>query len=273
MDEDPKKIELPAPTGWPIVCAFGLVLAFAGLVTDLMVTGVGLVTGLVGALGWFRDVFPHPKHEYVELVPLAERADPVKRSQRKVEHMAFGESGHRLRLPIAVHPYLSGVKGGLAGGLVMAFLACAWGFFRYNSIWYPVNLLAAAGLPGLAESGVETLCQFSAAGLVVGLITHLSISILVGLLYVVILPMLPAHFEWFWGGMVTPIIWTALVAASLRLVNPTLAQHVDWPWFIFCQIAFGMVGGYVVFKSEKVATIQSLPLAAKLGVEAQHEEP
>jgi hypothetical protein len=71
----------------------------------------------------------------------------------------------------------------------------------------------------------------------------------------------------------TPVIWTALVAASMRLVNPALAQHVDWPWFIVCQIAFGMVGGYVVFKSEKVETIQSLPLAAKLGVEAQHKEP
>ena len=98
-------------------------------------------------------------------------------------------------------------------------------------------------------------------------------SVLIGLLYVVLLPMLPARFEWFWGGIMTPIIWTALVAASMRLVNPLLAQHVDWPWFIVCQIAFGMVGGYVVFKSEKVETIQSLPLAAKLGVEAQHKEP
>ncbi len=273
MDEDPKKIELPAPTGWPIVCAFGLVLVFAGLVTNLVVTVVGLLTGLFAAVGWFRDVFPHPKHEYVDLVPPPQRAAAVKRSQRKVEHMSFGESGHRLHLPVAVHPYLSGVKGGLAGGLVMAILACAWGFFRYNSIWYPVNLLAAAGVPGLAEAGIQTLLHFSAEGLVVGLITHVTMSVLVGLLYVVILPMLPARFEWFWGGMVTPVLWTGIVAASIRLVNPTLAQHVDWPWFIVCQVAFGMVGGYVVFKSEKVATIQSLPLAAKLGVEAQHKEP
>jgi hypothetical protein len=48
---------------------------------------------------------------------------------------------------------------------------------------------------------------------------------------------------------------------------------VDWPWFVVCQVAFGVVGGYVVFKSEKVETIQSLPLAAKLGVEAQHKDP
>ena len=155
----------------------------------------------------------------------------------------------------------------------MAVLACAWGFFKYHSIWYPINLLAAAGVPSLAIAGVQTLQEFSALGLLVGTVTHLSMSLLVGLLYVVLLPMLPARFEWFWGGIVTPVLWTALVMPSLSLVNPALAQHVDWPWFVVCQIAFGMVGGYVVFKSEKVESIQSLPLAAKLGVEAQRKEP
>jgi len=273
MSEDPNKIELPAPTCWPIVAAFGLCLVFAGLVTSLIVSAVGFLTGLIGAIGWFRDVFPHPKHEYVELVPESERAAAVKRSDRRVEHLNFGEGGHRLRLPVAVHPYLSGVKGGLAGGFVMAVLACAWGFFKYQSIWYPINLLAAAGVPSLAITGVQTLVHFSALGLLVGTVTHLTMSVLIGLLYVVLLPILPARFEWFWGGIITPVIWTALVVASMRLVNPLLADHVDWPWFVVCQIAFGMVGGYVVFKSEKVETIQSLPLAAKLGVEAQHKEP
>jgi hypothetical protein len=273
MSDEHNKIELPAPTCWPIVSAFGLVLCFAGLVTSLIVTAVGLLIGLVGAVGWFRDVFPHPKHEYVDRVPHPERAMAVTQSHRIVEHLAFGEAGHRLHLPVAVHPYLSGVKGGLAGGFVMAILACAWGFFRYHSIWYPVNLLAAAGVPELALASVATLIKFSVAGLIVGTVTHVSISILVGLLYVVILPMLPARFEWFWGGIITPILWTGLVAASLRLVNPALAQHVDWPWFIFCQVAFGLVGGYVVFKSEKIETIQHLSLAAKLGVEAQHKDP
>lgn len=273
MSEDPNKIELPEPTGWPIVAAFGLCLVFAGLVTSLVVTVVGLLVGLVGAVGWFRDVFPHPKHEYVELVPLAERASSIKRSERRVEHMHFGEGGHRLRLPVAVHPYLSGVKGGLAGAVVMAVLACVWGHFKYGSIWYPINLLAAAGVPELALEGTHALEQFSAIGLLVGSVTHLTVSILVGLLYVVLLPMLPARFEWFWGGIMTPIMWSGLVAASMRFVNPALSQHVDWPWFIVCQVAFGMVGGYVVFKSEKVETIQSLPLAAKLGVEAQQKEP
>ena len=272
MSEDPNKIELPEPTCWAIVAAFGLCLVFAGLVTSLVVSAVGLITGLIGAIGWFRDVFPHPKPEYVELVPLQERASATKRSERHVEQLHFGEHGHRMHLPVAVHPYLSGVKGGLAGGFVMAVLACGWGAV-FHTIWYPINLLAAAGVPSLAIAGVQAMQNFSALGLLVATVTHLTMSILIGLLYVVLLPMLPARFEWFWGGIMTPIIWTALVAASLPMVNPMLAEYVDWPWFIVCQVAFGMVGGYVVFKSEKVETIQSLPLAAKLGVEAQRKEP
>ena len=267
----PNKIELPAPTCWPIIAAFGLSLVFAGLVTSLLVSVVGLIAGLIGAIGWFRDVFPHPKHEYVDFVPLDQRAAAVKASTSKVELLHVGEAGHRMHLPAAVHPFISGIKGGLAGGLAMAVLACAWGWIKYGSVCYPINLLAAAGVPELAVASVATLKAFSMAGLVVGTITHVGLSMLVGLLYVVLLPMLPAHLEWFWGGIVTPAIWSVLVSASLPLVDPALARLVDWPWFIVCQIAFGVVGGYVVFRSAKIATQQSLPLATKLGVEAQHK--
>lgn len=265
-------VDLPAPTAWPVVAAFGLCLIFAGLVTSFLVSAVGLLTSVLGFLGWFKDVFPHPKHELEPFVEPALRAAEIKRSERKVEHLHVGEGGHRLRVPVEIHPYMSGVRGGIVGGIVMAVMACGWGLFKYGSIWYPINLLAAAGVPGLSEAGVETLKQFSMIGLIVGALSHGTISILVGLLYVVILPMLPARYEWFWGGIITPLIWTSIIVVSIRLVNPALAEHVDWIWFIACQVAFGMVGGYVVFKSEKVETLQSLPLAARLRVEAQHRD-
>ena len=67
------------------------------------------------------------------------------------------------------------------------------------------------------------------------------------------------------------LIWTGLIFASLRLINPTLASAIDWPWFVLCQVAFGAVCGFVVFKSTKVETMQNWSLAEKLGVEAQHE--
>ena len=276
MSSDPHKhspdsVELPVPTAWPIVSAVGLFLLFFGMVTHPVVTVVGLLVGLAGGIGWFFDVFPHPKHEAVALRPVEERPAPVRTAGRVVQILEAGHVPNRAFIPIEVHPYVSGIFGGLVGCVVMAVLACVWGIFKYQSIWYPINLLAAGGVPELAEASLESLRHFSLTGLIVGTIAHVSISVLVGLLYVVLLPMLPARWEWLWGGIVTPLIWTGLIFASLRVINPKLAAGIDWPWFIVCQVAFGAVCGFVVFKSARVETMQSMPLAARLGVEAQHK--
>ena len=116
---------------------------------------------------------------------------------------------------------------------------------------------------------LETLRQFNAAGLTVAILSHLTFSILVGLLYTVLLPMLPAHLEWLFGGVMTPLIWTALIYPIFDLINPALAARVDWGWFVICQVAFGLVGGFVVFKSQKVETMQSLVAGPKNG-DARH---
>lgn len=267
-EQQPGTVQLPTPTGWPIMAAFGLALGFTGLVTSLAITLVGVLVLLLGAVGWFRDVFPHPKHEAVTLVPEGDGPEPIQSRADRVKHLVVGERGHRVRIPVEVHPYSAGAIGGLAGAVVMAVMACAWGLLKYGSVWYPINLLAAAGVPSLATADTEALVHFSLAGLLVGSIAHLSISVIVGLLYAVSLPMLPSRHEWFWGGVVAPLMWSALVVATLATVDPKLADAVDWPWFILCQVAFGMVAGFVVFKSAKVETIQTWPLAAKLGVEA-----
>ena len=61
-------IEVPAATPWPFVTAFGLTLIFAGLVTSLAVTVVGFLVVLLGAVGWFRNVFPMPQEELVQVL-------------------------------------------------------------------------------------------------------------------------------------------------------------------------------------------------------------
>jgi len=268
-DKIPETIALPEPTGWPIILAFGLVLIFAGVVTSPAVSVVGLLVGLVGAVGLFGDVFPHPKHEPVPVVAAKDGPAPVAIASHRVRLLKVGEKGHRVHLPVEVHPYSSGIKGGLAGAVAMAVLACGWGLLKYGSIWYPINILAAAGVPELALADTKTLTEFSWAGLIVGSVAHLTISVMVGLLYVVLLPMLPTKFAWFWGGIVTPLIWSALVLAGLHAVDPRLAGVIDWFPFVICQIGFGVVGGFVVFKTGKIETMQTWPLAVKLGVEAQ----
>ncbi len=273
MDKDSQKlpatIDLPTPTAWPIMTAFGLLLLFAGMVTNFAVSVIGVLVGLSGAIGWCKDVFPHPKHEPVPVRPPSEGPAPIQTASQAVQVLKIGNVPHRARIPIEVHPYMAGVFGGIVGAVVMAVLACVWGLWKYGSIWYPINLLAAAGVPSLAQASMETLRAFSLTGIIVGSIAHITLSIMVGLLYAALLPMLPRKLEWLWGGIVTPLMWSGLIFASMRFVDPKLAAGVDWFWFIICQVAFGAVCGFIVFKSTKVETMQSWSLAEKLGVEAK----
>ena len=264
--ESSNTIEVPAPTPWPFVTSFGLALLFAGLVTSLAVSIVGLVVILFGAVGWFRDVLPVPKEE---LVAIATTPAPIfVRSTRRVAHLQAGAEGHRVYIPITVHPYSAGLLGGALGGVGMAIIACLYGLIAQGSLWYPVNLLAAAALPSLAEAGPAELKAFHVSGFVVALLSHGIISLLVGLLYAAILPMMPSRFTAFWGSFLAPVLWTALVASTLHLTNPTLNAKIAWVWFIASQVAFGLITGFIVAHSKEVETAQSWPLAARAGVEA-----
>ena len=264
--ESSNSIEVPAPTPWPFVTSFGLALLFAGLVTSLAVSIVGLVIILFGAVGWFRDVLPVPKEE---LVAIATTPAPIfVRSTRRVAHLQAGAEGHRVYIPITVHPYSAGLLGGALGGVGMAIIACLYGLIAQGSLWYPVNLLAAAALPSLAEAGPAELKAFHVSGFAIALLIHGIISLLVGLLYAAILPMMPSRFTAFWGSFLAPVLWTALVASTLHLTNPALNAKIAWGWFIASQVAFGLVTGFVVAHSKEVETAQSWPLAARAGVEA-----
>src|SRR5215510_16591267 len=258
-------IEVPAPTPWPFVTAFGLTLIFAGLVTSLAVTVVGLVVVLLGAQGWFRNVFPVPQEEMVQV---RRTVAPITPSTRRVDHLLPGIESHRVYIPVKVHPYSAGVIAGIFGGIGMAIIACLYGVIAYSSIWYPINLLAAVALPSLAEAGPAALKTFNSTGLILALIVHGIISSLVGLLYAAILPMMPSRFTAFWGSFLAPVLWTALIASTLDLTNPALNAQIAWGWFIASQVAFGLITGYIVAHSKEVETAQSWPLAARAGVEA-----
>jgi hypothetical protein len=46
-----------------------------------------------------------------------------------------------------------------------------------------------------------------------------------------------------------------------------LNARIDWRWFIASQLAFGVIGGYVIARSQSIETMQSWPLAARAGIE------
>jgi len=268
----PETVAMPASTVWPLVTALGITLGCAGLVTHLAVSVVGLVLFLRGLVGWWRDVLPVEKHEAVPVLPPERRAAPVQTQFHTVARLHLGEAGHRVRIPVAIHPYSAGIKGGIVGGIAMAIVAVAYGIIAYGSPWYPINLLAAVAFPVAADISLETLTAFHGFALVIALLSHAVLSLLVGLLYAAMLPMLPRHPA-FWGGLMTPLMWTGLIWAFLNMINPTLNQHIDWRWFIASQVAFGMIGGFVIARSERIETMQTWPMAARAGLETPHMDP
>src|SRR6266478_287399 len=146
-------VELPAPTAWPIVLAFGLTLVFAGMVTSISVSLLGAILAIAGCIGWFRDVLPVEKHERISVL---DKAPPVTTTRPQVARVKWmTQELHRARLPIEIYPISAGIKGGLAGSVAMAA-------FHWDS-------------------------------LLVATVVHLLCSLLVGLLYGVALPMFPRN--------------------------------------------------------------------------------
>jgi len=260
-------IELPATTSSPLYFALGLSLLLAGLVTNEIVSAVGGITAVIGAIGWWRQVLPHEHEVAVPLQTESQRARPVQARHEAVERLVAGRDGHRLRLPVEYQPYGSGLRGGAIGGVAMAAVACAYGLLVQGSVWLPINLLAAMALPEVAAEGMADLETFQAGALVVAIVMHAVLSLSVGLVYAAVLPMLPGR-PLFWGGIIAPAVWSGVAWSSLGILNPTLQEHIQWGWFVASQIAFGLTVGFTVARARPVETLQSLPLAARAGIEA-----
>jgi hypothetical protein len=256
----PAGIEMPAPTAAPIVLAFGVTLIFAGLATHGIVSGLGAVLAVIGGVGWFKQVFPHPVHERV--VPSGERFTAYTR-RREVEHVHVEAGLVRANLPIEFYPVSAGVRGGLAGGVAMALLALLYGVISGHGIWYPINLLAAGFFP---SASIADASAFHARAFGIALVIHAITSLLVGVLYGAMLPMLPRH-PIVLGGLIAPLLWSGLLYSSLGLINPLLAAHIDWVWFVLSQLGFGLVAGLVVSRRERIASAQPLPWQMRAGVE------
>jgi hypothetical protein len=259
---DENGIELPAPTPGPVVVAGGVALLGAGYLMHPMLAIVGVFAVLLGCVGWFHDVLPV---ERTEVVPAFEQP-PVPPSPRGVVALRVGTDAHRMRVPLEVYPYSAGLKAGLAGGAAMAIVGCMFGLLTHGSIWYPINLLAAAGSATLTRAGSGELARFSAVGLILASVAHLSLSILVGILYAALLPIFsrrPILTAW----VLIPLLMSGITWALLRAVNPLLDQRIEWTWFIAAQVAFGVFAGWVVDRTEPIATAQTLPLALRAGLE------
>ena len=184
--------------------------------------------------------------------------------------MARLEAPHELKrawLPLEIYPVSAGIKGGLAGSVVMAGLAMLYGLLDQNSIWYPINLLVAGFFPGAVSASTAQIAAFHLSALLIAVPIHLLTSLLVGLLYGAMLPMAPRR-PILLGGVVVPVVWSGLLYSTLNIINPVMNQRISWVWFVLSQVGFGIVAGIVVSRQERIRTWQRLPLAVRAGIEA-----
>jgi hypothetical protein len=260
----PDEIEVPASTAWPFVLAFGAALLFAGLVTYSLVSVLGAVLSLAGCVGWFREVIPH---EHEETLPIVEEAFQVISERRHVERFPAAADQVRAWLPVKTYPISAGLKGGLAGSVVMAILACTYGVLKVGSIWFPINLLAASVYMQSLILDPAQLNSFHADSFAIALGLHALVSALVGLLYGAMLPMFPRR-PILLGGLIAPVLWSGLIYTMLGLLNPMLESHINWYWFVASQVGFGIVAGLVVVRQSRMLTRENLPFAMRAGIEA-----
>src|SRR5262245_28709372 len=262
--EEITAIEVPAPTAWPLVLALGCTLIFAGLLMNVSLTMLGGVLALAGCVGWFREVLPR---DHEEEVPIVADDGEIRTERRVVDRLAIAPEQVRVWLPIRTYPVSAGVRGGWAGSVAMALLACTYGLLKTGSVWYPINLLAAVVYAQSMKLGTADLNAFHLDSFAIALGVHALVSTLVGLLYGAMLPMFPRR-PILLGGLVVPLLWSGLLHPTLDLLNPLLASHIDWRWFIASQVAFGLVAGAVVVRRTAMPTFENVSFALRAGVEA-----
>jgi hypothetical protein len=258
------EIEVPATTAWPFVLALGFTAVSAGLLTSMSMSILGLILLAAGCVGWFRDVFPHEHEQTVPLVPEDRR---LSTDRLVVERLPIAPDQLRAWLPVHTYPISAGVKGGFAGSVAMALLACAYGFIKVGSIWYPINLLAAAVYAQSVRLESAQLNAFYVDSFAIAVGLHVLVSTLVGVLYGAMLPMF-AHRPIVLGGLIAPVLWSGLLYSTMTLLNPLLQSRIDWYWFTASQVAFGVVAGLVVVRHTPRPTLENLSFAVRAGIEA-----
>lgn len=153
--------------------------------------------------------------------------------------------------PAEIYPYHAGIVGGFIGGIGMALTGMIAGIVIGRGPWYPVNLLAAAAVPTFQAMSPEQLTAFSLSGLFVGTILHFTISITIGLLFGIMLPMFPGHPVG-WSIIAGGIMWIFASVVMLPLLNPKMSELVNIPSFIIAHFAYTILLGVTISRYKKV---------------------
>ena len=152
------------------------------------------------------------------------------------------EAARELIWPEWVYPYPAGAVGGFLGGVAVAIVGASYGLISGIGPWLPVNVVAATLMRGMQEYSPAVLRQFDPMALVVGLLLHMGMSVGLGVMFSFILPALPGR-PLYWGPVIGPLLWVGASIAALPILNPVMAQNVEWISFALANVAYGLVLG------------------------------
>jgi len=111
-------------------------------------------------------------------------------------------------------------------------------------------------LPGVDKMDPIELGHFQVSLALVAIVIHAVLSLVIGLIYGVLLPTLPAVPRPIaWGGLLMPILWTGVSFVVMEVANPALSGKVSWPWFIVSQFVFGITMPAVVLGSKRLQPV------------------
>ena len=111
--------------------------------------------------------------------------------------------------------------------------------------------MAATAIREFQTMTPEQLSEFSLPGLFVGTILHLTISVAIGLLFAVLLPMLPGH-PLLWSLIAGGVLWVFADVVLLLPLNPIMSSLVNVPSFIVAHLVYTIILGLWVSRYEKV---------------------
>lgn len=261
-------VALPTPTAAPLVLAAGILFLATGLVTAPEISALGGVLAIFGAIAWWRDLYPEEHHEHV----LVKKGELLATSvHTEVAEVESAPELKRAQLPLETYPIAAGMRGGLVGSAAMAAVAVLYGYIHYGSVWYPINLVGAIVYAHELRVAPAVLMHFNAVLFLVAFAIHVSVSVVVGLLYGALLPMLPRQ-PILLGGILAPLLWSGAVHGVLHIVNPLLYARINWTWFVASQVAFGVVAGVTVIGHQRFRLPQ-LPPILKRGGNGDSEPP
>ena len=110
------------------------------------------------------------------------------------------------------------------------------------------------------------LTHFKLSAFITANIIQGAVTLLVGILYGVLLPVWPRR-PILLAGIIAPVLWTGLLHSVLGIVNPYLQAKIDWWSFAASQVIFGIVAGYTVTRLGNLKRLNQVPLPVRLGIE------